>query len=588
MTLQPAQPLDARVVASDRTTLDHLVHAGGGFYWLEAGGRSGGEAVVVRAEPGHVPAVVSVPGVEIASGLHSYGGGAYAIAGDGALWFTTTDKAALYRRGHRELVEVGIGVIGDLVADGDAVLGVREDADGDALVQVGPDGRTVELMRATAHLSSPTRSGQRIAWLQWDDEHMPWDRCGLWVGQIGPDGNLVDAQLVAGLPEEAAAQPRWAPDGTLYFASDRAGWWNLYRWDGHRVARLTDTAGEQAVAHWEHGYRTFDLLPDGRIVVITQRGASQRLEVVSPTGRTEVVPLPYSSIKPYLAVGDGAVGIIAATPVTSPAAVLVNIDTPTTTPLSTPAHEPLDGSAPVRSEPLVVGGICATLYRAGPRDAPLPTIVRAHPGPTYNMQVRVDAHIRYFTSHGFAVVDVDYRGSTGYGRAFRQSLYGHWGCYDVEDCTAVARWLIKEGYARGDATFIAGASAGGYTAMRCVSRNDSPFAGAVASSAIADPQRWTTTVPRFQRAHAKALAIGAEPVAADTIARPVLLLHGTRDAVAPIDDVRPLAAALRGRSGEHQLVELDAGHGLTAPATLVTALEAEHAFYGRRLGSPVG
>ncbi|GGJ90185.1 peptidase [Pilimelia anulata] len=548
----------------------------------------GGEAAVVRAERGRVPAVVSVPGVEVASDLHSYGGGAYAVAGDGALWFTTADRAALYRRGHRELVEMGTGVIGDLVADGNAVLGVREDTGCDALIQVRSDGRTFELMRATAYLSSPTRLGQRIAWLQWDDEHMPWDRCGLWAGQIGPDGNLVDAQLVAGLPEEAAAQPRWAPDGTLYFASDRAGWWNLYRWDGHHVDRVTDTVGEQAVAHWEHGYRTFDLLPDGRIVVITQRGAGQQLEVVSTAGRTEVVPLPYSSIKPYLAVGDGAVGIIAATPVTSPAAVLVNLDNATTTPISTPVDETPDGSVPVHSEPLVIDGICATIYRAGQGDAPLPTIVRAHPGPTYNMQVRVDAHIRYFTSHGFAVVDVDYRGSTGYGRAFRQSLYGHWGRYDVEDCTAVAWWLIEAGYARGDATFIAGASAGGYTALRCVSRNDTPFAGAVASSAIADPQRWTTTVPRFQRAHARALAVGAEPVAADAIARPVLLLHGIRDAVAPIDGVRPLAAALRGRSGEHQLVELDAGHGLTAPAALVTALEAEHAFYRRRLDSPAG
>ncbi|WP_326558908.1 alpha/beta hydrolase family protein [Micromonospora sp. NBC_01796] len=202
-------------------------------------------------------------------------------------------------------------------------------------------------------------------------------------------------------------------------------------------------------------------------------------------------------------------------------------------------------------------------------------IVRPHPGPTHQSNLRLDWEVQFFTSRGFAVVDVDYRGSTGYGREFRKALDGNWGRFDVEDCRTVALHLIENGSARRDAVFISGASAGGYTALRAVCE-DGPFTLAVARSAIVDPERWTVTAPRFQRPHAAVLAGGDAKVAATKVLRPVLLIHGVEDPVAPIGDVSELADALDDRQLLVRMIRLDGiGHYLSDAATLSAALEAE-------------
>jgi dipeptidyl aminopeptidase/acylaminoacyl peptidase len=205
-------------------------------------------------------------------------------------------------------------------------------------------------------------------------------------------------------------------------------------------------------------------------------------------------------------------------------------------------------------------------------------VVRAHPGPTSAVTMRLDCHVQFLTSRGFAVVDVDYRGSTGYGREFRQALDGRWGDADVADCAAVAQHFITAGQAAPRAVFIFGASAGGYTALQAVSR-ETVFAGAVARSAIVDPRRWQTTAPRWQRPHAARLAGPAGAVVAHRVVRPVLLVHGASDHVANVTDVVELAQGLAARGREHQFLLLGAGHELSAQAEHARALDAEAAFY---------
>lgn len=240
------------------------------------------------------------------------------------------------------------------------------------------------------------------------------------------------------------------------------------------------------------------------------------------------------------------------------------------------------GSVPERLDVTVAGrhAVSALLYppAAAPADWCAPLIVRAHPGPTASINTRLDWHVQFLTHNGFAVVDVDYRGSAGYGRAFRRSLYGRWGTADVEDCSAVARYLLEHGRTRPGQVFIIGTSAGGYTALQAVSQR-TPFAGAVARSAIVDPERWRVAAPRWQRPHAAALSGPAGAVRPDAIARPVLLIHGSDDHVAPIADVAALADLVNQRGGNAELLILDAGHKLSAREVTARALEAEIGFY---------
>jgi dipeptidyl aminopeptidase/acylaminoacyl peptidase len=201
-------------------------------------------------------------------------------------------------------------------------------------------------------------------------------------------------------------------------------------------------------------------------------------------------------------------------------------------------------------------------------------------------ELRLDGEVEFFTSRGFAVADVDYRGSTGYGRRFRTALNGRWGVADVEDCVAVARSLVAAGRARADAVFISGASAGGYTALRAVSRRDTPFALAVARSAIVSPNRWTVTAPRFQRAHAATLAHAAADVEPDRVCRPVVLIHGHDDPVAPVTDVADLAANLDERRLLRAFMDLPGvSHSLSTPAASIAALHCELAAYEEHLNT---
>ncbi|AYF30446.1 S9 family peptidase [Micromonospora tulbaghiae] len=374
----------------------------------------------------------------------------------------------------------------------------------------------------------------------------------------------------------------------MYFMSDRSGWWNLYRWDGHGVEAVAPLAGECAAEPWELGYASYDFLDDGRIVMAVQEGPRHRLVVIDPTGTVQPVDLPYTSIKPYLAAQGSTVALIASSPTAAPQVALVHLakDEPQLEVLARSEHAELSGtevSTPVELRVRVPDGreVLALVYppTGSTTGWQAPVIIRAHPGPTASCLLRLDWQVQFFTSRGFAVVDVDYLGSTGYGRAFRESLYGRWGLDDVTDCTSVAEHLLAAGRAVPGQVFIRGASAGGYTALHAVAQNG-PFAAATAVSAIVDPDRWATTVPRFQRAHAMRLRGGAGRVRADAVRRPVLFVHGTDDDVAVAEDVRELTAQLASRGARHELLLLPGvGHYVASSARAGEALEAELAHY---------
>lgn len=506
--------------------------------------------------------------------MHAYGGMPYAVLRSG--------EAVLVDDSSRQLagavtVPTTEHVYGDLTRSGGELLGVREDAGGDELVAVEVASRRLRVLEATdGFLASPCVSADRLAWVRWGIGVMPWDSSEVWVARYQPGGHPVEATRVAGGPDESAFQPQWGPDGWLYFMSDRTGWWNLYRWRDGRTEAVAPIEAECATAPWESGYANYALLPDGRIVMTVQRGPVHELALVS-SGAMVRLPVPYTSIKPFLAAAGDRVAVIGASPTRTQEIAFVSTDGSDRVEVIRQGPDHPFGEVSVPELLMVESGggqVTALFYPPSGDVGPAPVIVRAHAGPTYHSDLRLDGEVQFFTRRGFAVVDLDYRGSTGYGRVFRKALDARWGRLDVADCRAVADYLIDSGRAVPGAVFISGASAGGYTALRAVCE-DGPFALAVARSAIVDPGRWTTTAPRFQRPHAAILASPDAAVRADRVRRPVLLVHGVRDDIAPIGDATALADGLRERGLLLGMLTLkDVAHYVSG-AAVVVALEAE-------------
>ncbi|MEV0610827.1 prolyl oligopeptidase family serine peptidase [Polymorphospora rubra] len=508
------------------------------------------------------------------SGLHAYGGRPYAVlpSGEVAVVDAETGQVVVGK------ATTGTAhTYGDLASSGSRLLCVREDADGDELVTVDPATGSSTVLRTTdGFFSSPDTRGERLAWTSWDRDVMPWDSSQIWVADYVPGGPVGVPVLVAGGPAESAVQPRWADDGSLFFLSDRSGWWNLYQWRSGRIEAVAPMPAECAAAPWESGYANYVLLPGNRIGITVQHGPEHQLVVMEPGGGTSPLALPYTSIKPYLAAVGDRIALIGASPTRPQEIALVATDG--SDHLAVVRGDPIDGGDGV-SVPQVLrvasAGVELTVLFYPPTAEPAPLIVRPHSGPTHHSDLRLDWEVQFFTSRGFAVADVDYRGSTGYGRDFRKALDGNWGRFDVEDCRNVAEHLLATGRALPQAVFISGASAGGYTALRAACE-DGPFTMAVARSAIVDPNRWKTTAPRFQRPHAAILAHDHAAVTPGQVRRPVLLIHGDRDDVAPVNDATTLADALERRHLLVGMLRLDGvGHYLSAPAALAAALEAE-------------
>ncbi|MEH1017808.1 prolyl oligopeptidase family serine peptidase [Micromonospora sp. CPCC 206060] len=572
---------------------DQLRSVDGGLYWLESRPGAGAE-MLVRWAPATGPVDLTPAEATGVSTVHTYGGGSYAVIGD-EVWFA--GRSGLHRIRDGEVAAVIDGSFADLTPGEGELLGVCESADSDELVAVPltgiPEPRV--LAESSGFFGAPRLGPGLLAWSWWSKRDMPWDGCELWVAAYDPGDLIGHPVKIAGGPDESAIEPRWGPDGALYFVSDRSGWWNLYRWDGSSVVAVAPMAAECAAAPWELGYASYGFLGDGRVVMVVQEGPRHRLVVVDPDGvvvdpdgAVQPVRLPYTSIKPYLAVHGDAVAVVGASPAITQQVALVHLDgaapqvevlTPGTpvTPDGSDVSTPVQLRVPVGGDREVVALLYPPTGAGSGWRAPL--IVRAHPGPTVACQLRLDWQTQFFTSRGFAVADVDYTGSTGYGRAFRQALHGRWGVDDVDDCRAVAEHLVAAGSAAPGQVFIRGASAGGYTALHAVT-GDTPFAAATVVSAIVDPDRWASAAPRFHRAHAARLCGGAGRVRAADIRRPVLFVHGTADEVAAVDDVRLLAAELEHHAVRHELVLLDGvGHGVAASAQAAAALAAELAHY---------
>lgn len=623
----PIAPADLAVAG---VRLSEVRVDGDDLYWIERRPTEGGRnALVRRQSSGHTGDVLTMAW-SARTTAHEYGGGSFAVR-DGVVVFANDDDQRLYdiqpgrhplpvTKAPKPTRSVRFADI-TIHPSGAFAVAVREVHAGrhvtNDLVAVALTGRgrgdVTELASGHDFYSSPRISpaGDRMAWLTWDQPQMPWDGTELWVADVDterdPPAALSATRLVAGSADESVVQPEWDVDGTLYFASDRTGWWNLYVTDDAKGETRPVTTGDVEFAgpQWVFGLSWFTFLADGRIAAAFTAAGTWRLAVVEPaTGRLDEVPTPYTDISYVAALGNDVV-YVGGSPVEPQVVARTDVSIRRTAAIRSTQAPPDPGvvSVPEPIDFATSGGATAHafFYRPANRDyaAPdgelPPLIVIGHGGPTSATRTAYNAAIQFWTTRGVAVVDVNYRGSTGYGRAYRDALKGRWGLADVDDCIAAARHLVTTGQVDGKRLAIRGGSAGGYTVLRALTATKD-FAAAASHYGVADLEVLARDTHKFEARYLDGLVgpyperrdiyVERSPIHhAERITAPLIVLQGLDDAVVPPGQSEMIVEALRQKGVPVAYLEFEGeGHGFRRADSVIRAAEAELAFFGRMLG----
>ena len=603
---------------------DSLEVDGAHLYWAESRPAEGGRTVVVRRTTTGAIEDVTPPGWDARTRVHEYGGGGYAVH-DGVVFFANFADQRLYRHRPGEdpqpITPEPSLPAGDRYSDlafGDRFLICVRERHGrgkaiNELVLLSLDGSAEPMVIARGHdfFSSPRLSpdGRRLAWLAWDHPDMPWNGTGLWLAPLSPEGTPGEPRLVAGGRGESIFQPEWSPGGVLHFASDRSGWWNLYCLEDGEVGPVAAVAGDAGVPQWAFRLRRYAFLGDGSIAAVYAGPAGTALLVHGPDGTTRALPAPGTWLAGPVAAGD-SLYLIAGSPTAFPAVVRVDAATGEARILRAPEGPGLDPafiSIPERvAFPTPDGPAYAFYYspanpefRAPADDLP-PLLVTIHGGPTAAARPVLDPEVQFWTSRGFALADVDYGGSTGYGRAYWERLQGTWGLVDVRDCALAAVHLAATGRADPARLAIRGGSAGGFTTLAALAFRDE-FAAGASHFGVADLELLARDTHKFESRYLDWL-VGPYPEEratyrerspihhAEGIDRPVILFPGLEDRVVPPHQAEIMAAALRERGVPvAHLTFPGEGHGFRKAENIARTLEAELSFYGQVFGfAPAG
>lgn len=597
----------------------------GSVYWLEGRPWEAGRVVLMRWRDGECEEALPAS-VNIRSRAHEYGGGAYTVGPGGDIFYVDDSDRCIHRMSPaetpRRLTEAGARAFADLTPDPShmRLLAVceRYPEDGEpvaTLVAIGLDGDEPRMLAEGADFFSsprPSPDGKHLAWLEWDHPDMPWDATRLMCADLTADGGLDNVRQVAGSGDESIFQPKWSPAGELFFTSDRDGWWNLYRLDTRGEAvPVTRGRREYGLPHWVFGMSVYGFIDASTLVAASvENGLWQTSCIDIPSGEQRRLDLPFDSID-HLAAATGGAVLIAGSATLPPAVVKVEPRTATSTVLrssapDTPGSEWLSPARPIRFA--TEDGEFAHAFYYAPRNpnftAPPgewpPLIVKCHGGPTGATNTALDLRVQYWTSRGFAVLDVNYRGSTGFGRAYRRALYGKWGIADVEDCLHGARHLVEQGLADPERLAISGGSAGGFTVLSALTFHDLFSAGA-SHYGIGELASAMTDTHKFESRYGERL-LGPWPDARDIyIARspihhadglncPVIFFQGLDDKVVPPDQAERMVAAMRAKHLPVAHVTFPGeGHGFRQGANIRIALDGELAFYAAVFGfTPAG
>jgi dipeptidyl aminopeptidase/acylaminoacyl peptidase len=618
-------PISAAAVASAPRLnyLEPKIDGDENVYWIENRPSEAGRYVVVRrTKDGNVQDLVP-PGFNARNRVHEYGGGAYLVAG-GHLYFSNFSDERVYRQelaepGAPKVVTPGLNMFyADYEFDSkrNKILCVREDhtLEGreavNEIVAIDPEGKspTKVLLSGNDFYSSPRISpdGAKLAWLTWNHPNMPFFSSELWIGDIGSQEGIEKSKKVAGGPHESVALPKWSPNGLLHFVSDRTGWWNIYRLRKEKIEPLYETSAEFGVPHWVFGQSTYDFCSDKRIISIYEKDGMSHLAFIDTEkyelsdAKTEYTDLHYVVARQKYAV------MTAGAPESPISLVRYDYDSARFEIL---AQAKLPGEIQLgfisRPEPLeypTTGGLTSHAlfyppknedYKAPEGDLP-PLVVISHGGPTSATTTILNLGIQYFTSRGFAVLAVNYGGSTGYGREYRLRLKGNWGVVDVDDCANGALYLAREGKADPKRLIIKGGSAGGYTTL-CALAFRKDFKAGASYFGLSDLDIFVHDTHKFESRYLDHL-IGPYPEQKelyrkrsainylDQFSAPIIFLQGAEDKVVPPNQAELMFEALKKKGIPTAYILFEGEqHGFRQAQNIARAQESELYFYSKVL-----
>ena len=615
-------PITSDLIVSETVGLGQPRIDGDDIYWIEMRPSERGRQVIVRQTSDGKRVDINPPDFNARTRVHEYGGGDYVVH-NGAVYFSNFTDQQIYRQsGDTKPERVTIDCPDDRVRYADAIvdaardrlIAVREDhrqsdqqADNSIVAISIKDGTTTVIAWGNDFYSSPRLSpdGSRLAWLTWNHPNMPWDGCELWCGDLATDGLVVNQELIAGGLRESIFQPEWSPDGVLHFVSDRTGWWNIYR-AGESIEGLCEMKAEFGAPQWVFGLSTYACESADRIVcALVEKGIWSLGTIDTRTRTFNRIETPFTEISFVRASHDRAL-FRAGSPRESLAIVQLDLKTGKTTRLQQSSKIEIDPS--YISEPTPIEfptehGLTAHGFYYPPKnrdfvgpagERPL-LLVKSHGGPTSATIAVLMLTLQYWTSRGVAILDVNYGGSTGYGRAYRKRLNGTWGIADVDDCVNGAKFLAQRGDVDANRSMIDGGSAGGYTTLCALTFRDYFKAGA-SYFGVSDLEALELDTHKFESKYSDGLVgpypdrrdlyIERSPIHfTDKLSCPVIFFQGLEDKVVPPNQAEMMVAALRKKGLPVAYVPFEGEqHGFRRAENIKRSLDGEMYFYSRVFG----
>jgi len=614
-------PVTSDLIVAGTIGLGSIALDGEDVYWIESRPSESGRNVIVKRSPDRSVTDVTPQPFNARTRANEYGGGAY-LVDKGTVYFSNFKDQKLYQQTPgsepQELTTAEDYFYADSIIDHNRnrLICVREDYTAHhretintiAAIPLAGSKYGDVLVSGQDFYSTPRLSpdGKRLAWLAWNHPNLPWDGTELWVGELDENGSVISSEVVAGGKSESIFQPEWSPDGTLYFVSDKTGWWNLYRLRDGTEEPLCQMEAEFGAPQWVFGMSTFAFESDERIICsYSQRGAWHLASLDTRSLELETIETPFTYIS-TLHAASGAALFAGGSPTEPVAIVRLDLASGKVESFQQSSRVEVDKeylSVPRAIEFPTENGLTAHAfyyapknpqYEAPHREKP-PLMVISHGGPTSATITALSPSIQYWTSRGFGVLDVNYGGSTGYGRAYRERLNGQWGVVDVDDCANGARFLVKQGEVDPDRLIIRGGSAGGYTTLAALTFRDVFKAGA-SYYGISDLEILERDCHKFESRYNHTL-IGPYPDGlalykerspiyfTDRLSCPLILFQGLEDKVVPPNQAEMMFDAVRAKGIPVAYIPFEGEqHGFRKAENIKRSLDAELYFYSRVFG----
>ncbi|MDP7588160.1 MAG: S9 family peptidase [SAR202 cluster bacterium] len=615
-------PITTDLIVSGAIGLGQIALDDEDIYWAELRPSEGGRMLVVKHTPDGETTDITPAPFSARTRVHEYGGGAYLVH-EGVVYFSNYADQRMYRQDQGGDPQPITPETDMRYADGcfdsarDRIICVRENhtSEGEpvnAIVAVDALGQGEQqvLSQGSDFCSNPRISpdGSTLAWLTWDHPNMPWDGTFLLVASFNDRGQLGEPQVVAGGRAESIFQPEWSPDGVLHFVSDSSGWWNLWRWEDGQARQLTSRNAEFGKPQWELGSRTYSFASEELIACSYNEGGVWKIAMLQiESGMLLAVYTPFTEMgRGDIQAGDGKIVFIGGAPTLPVSLVLFDLASSKWQELRKSSDLDIDPGYISAAQPVEFptedGKTAHAFYYPpknldfqGPAGEKPPLLVKSHGGPTGAASSALGLATQFWTSRGIGVLDVNYGGSTGYGREYRERLNGKWGIVDVDDCCNAALHLVSQGEADGDRLAIDGGSAGGYTTLAALTFKEVFKAGA-SLYGVSDLEALAKKTHKFESRYLDGL-VGPYPENqdlykqrspinhTDRLSCPLILFQGLEDQIVPPSQAEMMFDAVLAQGLPTAYIPFEGEqHGFRRAENIKRVLEAELYFYSRVFG----